>query len=324
MMAINPIDLGPIIVSAATFFLIPTLGEIYTERSGILNLGIEGMIIASAAGSYAVVYSVSTDPVLGPFSVYVGILFGMILGGFLALIHAIVTITFNRNQVVSGIGLTILGTGLSGILGRSVIGKKVEGLEKIPLPFLSDLPIIGPIFFDHTILVYLSYILVIFLWFILFKTKIGILIRTVGENPSAAYNQGVNVRLIRYLCVIFGGMMCGLGGAYLSLSWLNFWTEGMTQGRGWIVIALVVVGLWNPLGALFGAYLFGTFDVLQFTFQQVKIPVIFPNGIDATFLKMLPPVSTILFLGAWTIILSRQKVKSIVGAPSALATPFED
>lgn len=315
-MAINLIDLGPIIVSAATFFLLPTLGEIYAERSGILNLGIEGMIISSAAGSYAVAYSTG--------DIYAGILFGMFLGGLLALIHAIITITFNRNQVVSGIGLTILGTGLSGILGRSVIGKKVEGLEKIPIPFLRDIPIIGSIFFDHTILVYLSYVLVIVLWFILFKTKVGILIRTVGENPSAAYNQGVNVRLIRYLCVVFGGMMCGLGGAYLSLSWLNFWTEGMTQGRGWIVIALVVVGLWNPLGALFGAYLFGTFDVLQFAFQQVSIPIIFPNGIDATFLKMLPPVSTILFLGSWAIILSRQKVKSIVGAPTALAVPFED
>ncbi|UCG00297.1 MAG: ABC transporter permease [Candidatus Heimdallarchaeota archaeon] len=311
----NPV-LGNSIVAAATFFLIPTLGEIYAERSGILNLGIEGMVIASAAGSYAFAFITN--------NVYLGILFGILLGGVLASAHAIITVTFNRNQIVSGIGLTILGTGLSGFLGRDVIGKAFDGLEKIPIPLLSDIPTIGPIFFNHSILVYLSYLLVPLLWFILFKTRVGILIRTVGENPSAAYNQGVKVRLIRYCCVIFGGMCAGLGGAYLSLSWLNFWAEGMTQGRGWIVIALVVVALWNPLGALFGSYLFGSFDVLQFSFQHLTIPIIFPEGIPAAALKMMPPLSTILFLAIWAIILSQQKVKSIVGAPTALAVPFED
>ncbi len=304
---INPV-LGQSIVAAATFFLIPTLGEIYTERSGILNLGIEGMIIASAAGSYAITFLTQ--------NLWVGIIFGIFLGGILATIHAVITITFNRNQIVSGIGLTIFGTGLSGFLGRDVIGKAVNGLDKIELPILYDLPVIGPIFFNHTILVYLSYILVPVLWFILYKTRVGILIRTVGENPSAAFNQGVNVRLIRYLCTIFGGMCAGLGGAYLSLSWLNFWSEGMTNGKGWIVIALVVVSLWNPLGALFGSYLFGSFDVLQFSFQQI--------GIDTSILKMMPYLSTMTFLALWAIILSQQKVKSIVGAPTALATPFED
>ncbi|MFW9990819.1 MAG: ABC transporter permease [Candidatus Odinarchaeota archaeon] len=312
---INPI-IGYSIVSAATFFLIPTLGEIYAERSGILNLGIEGMVISSAAASYAMAF------VTG--NVYIGILFGMLLGGLLALIHAIISITFNRNQIVSGIGLTIFGTGLSGILGREVIGKAVKGLETIPIPLLSDIPTIGPIFFEHTVLVYVSYILVPLLWFVLFKTRMGILIRTVGENPAAAFSQGVNVRLIRYLCVIFGGMCAGLGGAYLSLSWLNFWSEGMTQGRGWIVIALVVVALWNPFGALFGSYLFGTFDVLQYSFQHTSIPFIFPEGVPAAALKMLPPLSTISFLAIWAVVLSRQKVKSIVGAPSSLAVPFEE
>ena len=304
---INPV-LGRSIVAAATFFLIPTLGEIYTERSGILNLGIEGMIIASAAGSYVIAFLTK--------NIWVGILFGIIIGGLLATIHAIITITFNRNQIVSGIGLTIFGTGLSGFLGKDVVGVAVAGLEKIKLPFLYDLPVIGPILFNHTILVYFSYILAPTLWFILYKTRVGILIRTVGENPSAAFNQGVNVRLIRYLCTIFGGMCAGLAGAYLSLSWLNFWSDDMTGGKGWIVIALVVVSLWNPLGALFGSYLFGSFDVLQFSFQHV--------GIDTSVLKMLPYLSTITFLALWAIILSQQKVKSIVGAPTALATPFED
>ncbi len=312
---LNPI-LWHSIVAAATFFVLPTLGEIYAERSGILNLGIEGMVIAGAAGSYAIAYQ--TQDIL------LGVLFGMFIGGLLATIHAILTITFNRNQVVSGIGLTILGTGLSGLLGDAVIGKALKGIDSTPIPILNDIPTIGEVFFDQNIFVYLSFILAPILWFILYKTRIGILIRSVGENPSASMNQGVNVRLIRYLCVIFGGMMAGLGGAYLSLGWLNFWTDGMTQGRGWIVIALVVVALWNPLGAFIGSYLFGMFDVLQFSFQHEAIPFIFPTGIPPSVLKMMPPVSTILFLAIWGIILSQQKVKSIVGAPSALAKPFED
>lgn len=294
------------IVAAATFFIFPTLGEIFAERSGILNLGIEGMIVASAAFSYAIAKSSG--------NVWIGVLAGILLGGVLASIHAIMTITFTRTQVVSGIGLTILGTGLSGILGREVIGIKIDTLENIKVPFIGDIPYIGEIFFNHPILVYASYILVPICWFILYKTRIGILIRSVGENPDAAYNQGINVNLIRYLCVIFGGFMAGLGGAYLSLGYLNFWTEGMTQGRGWIVIALVVVALWNPLGAFLGAYIFGTFDVLQYYFQAY---------IPTAVLNMAPHLSTILFLSIWGIILSRKKVKSIVGAPTALAVPFE-
>ncbi|MHA1990587.1 MAG: ABC transporter permease [Candidatus Hodarchaeales archaeon] len=304
------------IVATATFFLLPTLGEIFAERSGILNLGNEGMIISSAAGSYAMAFITN--------NIFIGILFGMFIGGFLASIHAVVSITFNRNQIVSGIGLTILGAGLSGFLGREVIGKSFTGLDIISIPLLSELPFIGSVFFQHNFLVYLSYLLVPLLWFVLFKTRIGILIRTVGENPSAAYNQGVNVRLIRYLCVIFGGTLAGLAGAYLSLGWLGFWSEGMTNGRGWIVIALVVVALWNPLGAVFGAYLFGYFDVSQFSFQQIAIPFIFPSGIPTAILKMMPSLFTIIFLALWAFILTKQKVKSTLGAPTSLAVPFED
>ncbi|MHA1227005.1 MAG: ABC transporter permease [Candidatus Hodarchaeales archaeon] len=312
---INPL-IGSSIVIAATFFVIPTVGEIISERSGILNLGIEGMIIASAAGSYSIAFQTG--------NLYFGILFGILLGGLLAFVHGIITITFNRNQVVSGIGLTILGTGLSGILGKDVVGKSLTGLQKIAIPHLSEIPTIGPIFFNQTIIVYFSYLLAPFIWFILYKTRIGILIRTVGENPNAAYNQGVNVRLIRYLSLVFGGMCAGLGGAYLSLSWLTFWSDGMTNARGWIVIALVVVALWNPLGAFLGSFVFGAFDVLRFSFQNVSIPFLFPSGLDPSILEMLPHVITILFLAVWGLLLSRQKVKSIVGAPTALAVPFEE
>ena len=221
----------------------------------------------------------------------------------------------SRNQVVSGISLTIFGTGLSGLIGREFVGMTIDPLHPIPIPGLSAIPVIGPIFFDKDILVYTSYILIVVLWFILFRTRLGIMIRTVGENPTAAYTQGVNVILIRYLCVIIGGMLCGLGGAYLTVAWSPAWTEGMTSGRGWIVIALTVVSLWHPITAFIGSYIFGMFWVFQFTFQLSGIPVAFMN--------MLPYLSTILFMITWGILLGKQKVKRIIGAPSALCEPFE-
>jgi len=297
------------VVVAATFFLLPALGEIITERSGVLNLGIEGMMISGAAGSFAVGY-VTRNLVLG-------LVAGMAIGGALSLIHAIVTITFKRNQVVSGISLTIFGTGLSGLLGLGFAGLPPEvQLQKIAIPGLSVIPFIGPAFFNQNILVYLSFIMVPVLWFFLFKTRYGIIVRTVGENPMAAHTQGINVSRVRYLCVLFGGMMCGLGGAYLTLGWIPMWVEGMTAAKGWIVIAIVVVGLWRPVGVLFGAYIFGLFEVLQFTFQ--------PLGIPPAFLNMLPSITTILFLVMWGIILNMRSVKQIIGAPTSLCVPFEE
>ncbi|MFW9967607.1 MAG: ABC transporter permease [Candidatus Thorarchaeota archaeon] len=298
---------GSQIVIAATFFLIPTLGEMVTERSGILNLGIEGMVISGAAGSFAAAHITG--------NLWIGAFVGALVGGLLALIHAIVTVTFNRNQVVSGISLTILGTGLSSILGLGLIGVPIVPFGPIAIPGLSAIPIIGPIFFNKNMLVYFSYVMVPALWFILFKTRYGIMIRSVGENPMAAYTQGVDVVRIRYLSVIFGGMMAGLGGAYLTLAWIPMWVEGITTARGWIVIALVVVGLWHPVGAFVGSYIFGAFDVLRYAFQ--------PLGVPTAFLNMLPSISTILFLVIWGVLLNLQKVKSIVGAPSSLCVPFE-
>lgn len=298
---------GSQIVIAATFFLIPTLGEMVSERSGILNLGVEGMVISGAAGAFAAAHITG--------SLGIGAFVGALVGGLLALIHAIVTITFKRNQVVSGISLTILGAGLSSILGLGLIGVPIVPFGPVAIPGLSAIPVIGPIFFNKNILVYFSYMMVPVLWFFLFKTRYGLMIRSVGENPMAAYTQGVNVIRVRYLSVIFGGMMCGLGGAYLTLAWIPMWVEGITTARGWIVIALVVVGLWHPAGAFLGSYIFGAFEVLRYTFQ--------PLGVPTAFLNMLPSMSTILFLVIWGVILNIQKVKSIVGAPSSLCVPFE-
>ncbi|MFX1261061.1 MAG: ABC transporter permease [Promethearchaeota archaeon] len=298
---------GSQIVIAATFFLIPTLGEMVSERSGILNLGVEGMVISGAAGAFAGAHITG--------NLWIGAFVGALVGGLLALIHAVVTITFKRNQVVSGISLTILGTGLSSILGLGLIGVPIIPFQPVAIPGLSDIPIVGPIFFDKNVFVYFSYLMVPVLWFILFKTRYGLMIRSVGENPMAAYTQGANVVRIRYLSVMFGGLMCGLGGAYLTLAWIPMWVEGITTARGWIVIALVVVGLWHPVGAFLGSYIFGAFDVLRYTFQ--------PLGIPTAFLNMLPSMSTILFLVIWGILLNVQKVKRIVGAPTSLCVPFE-
>lgn len=325
------------IVVAATFLLIPTLGEIFSQRSGVLNLGIEGMVIASAAGSFLVAVNTTTaewssigitvadNKLLGAEpNIFFGAFAGVLIGMFLALIHAVMTITFNRNQIVSGIGLTFFGTGLSGIFGANAVGKSnyVSSVDSIPIPILERIPFIGEVFFDQNIFVYFSYLLVPILWFVLFRTKFGIVLRTTGENPAAASNQGENVKQIRYISVIFGGAMAGLGGAYLSLVWQGFWAEGMTSSRGWIVVALVIVALWHPVLAVLGSYVFGTFYVFQFRFQGginvfgqiITIPI--------QFLNMLPFVATLLFLVIWSVLLGRSKVKRVIGAPSSLTVPF--
>ncbi|MHA2170567.1 MAG: ABC transporter permease [Candidatus Kariarchaeaceae archaeon] len=330
------------IVVAATFLLIPTLGEIYAERSGVLNLGIEGIILSGAAGSFLLAHKTRHGINLGFFAlewsqedttflggsinIWIGIIMGMLIGILLSSIHAVLSITLNRNQIVSGFALFIFGSGLSGLLGQDVVGKsdEVEQLEPVSVPILEDIPVIGEIFFNHDVLVYLSFLLVPILWFVLFRTKIGIIIRTIGENPAAAHNQGIDVKKVRFLCVLFGGALAGLGGAYLSLAWLGFWSEGMTSARGWIVIALVIVALWHPVMAFFASYVFGAFWVIQFNIQSgvdvlgfsIKMPVAITN--------MLPYVITIVFLAMWGLLLSRSKVKRIVGAPSALTVPFEE
>ena len=324
------------IVVASTFYLIPTLGELFSQRSGILNLGIEGMIIASAAGSFLVAVNTSAwqwgiggddNKFLGAEpNVFIGVMVGILIGIMLALIHAVMTISFNRNQIVVGIGLTFFGTGLSGLFGKNAVGKSnfVSSVDTIAIPFLSNIPFVGDVFFNQNIFVYFSYLLVPLVWFALFRTKFGIVVRTVGENPAAASNQGINVKQVRYISVLFGGATAGLAGAYLSIVWQGFWAEGMTSSRGWIVIALVIVALWHPVLAVFGAYVFGIFYVFQFRFQAginffgnvVSVPI--------QFLNMLPFLSTLLFLIIWSVILGQSKVKRVIGAPSALTVPFTD
>ncbi|MCR6545590.1 ABC transporter permease [Dehalobacterium formicoaceticum] len=293
-------------VTAGTPILLAALGEIITEKSGILNLGVEGMMLVGAVVGFMA--NVATQ------NPWLGVLMALIAGGLMALMHAFLTITLRGNQVVCGLALTIFGTGLSGFLGKSFVGIPAPASFKaFSVPLLGDLPLIGPIFFRQDALVYVSYLLVIVLALFLYKTRWGLSLRAVGENPAAADAVGISVFRIRYLSVIAGGMLAGLGGAYLSLAYAPSWLENMTAGRGWIAVALVIFATWNPVKCLVGSYIFGGLDALGFRIQT--------RGIDISpfFLQMLPYIATIIVL----IFVSRETKTHRVSSPKALSIPYD-
>ncbi|MBS3971326.1 MAG: ABC transporter permease [Clostridia bacterium] len=293
-------------ITAGTPILYAALGEILAERTGVLNLGIEGMMLAGAVTSFMVCIMTG--------SAWYGLFAGMIVGGIVASIHAFLCITLKANQVVSGLALTIFGTGLSGFLGESLIGIPApKTFSKIALPYLSDIPFLGPIFFNQDILVYFSYLLVPLLWFFIYRTNPGLKMRSVGENPGAADSLGINVFLIRYIYVIIGGVFSGIAGVYLALAFAPTWLEHMTAGRGWIAIALVIFATWNPTKAMAGAYLFGAVSALGFRLQAMGVDV------PAYFLSMLPYLFTIAVL----IFATMQTQKNRIGAPGALMLSYD-
>lgn len=290
-------------IPAGTPLLFGTLGEIYAERSGVLNLGVEGMMIMGSVAGFGVTLATG--------NVWLGIALAAMAGGLTALVHAFLSITLRGNQVVSGLALTMFGLGMSGLVGKRYIGTPLPcRLRAAPIPLLKEIPFLGPILFQHDPLVYLSLLLVPLLWFVLFKTRAGISIRSVGEAPATADALGVNVFLVRYLCVFLGGVLAGLGGAYLSVVYAPAWIEGMTAGAGWIVIALTIFAMWSPGRALIGAYLFGTVKVLQYRLQ--------PLGVSPNLLNMLPFIFTIIVLLAGT----GEVIRKRIGAPSALGVPY--
>lgn len=290
-------------VRAGTPLLLGTLGEVYAERSGVLNLGVEGMMIMGSVTAFGVAYTTG--------NIWLAILLAALAGGLLALIHAFTSITLRVNQVVSGLAITMLGLGVSGILGKRYIGQPPGvRLGAINIPVLSDLPLIGPLFFRYDPMVYISILLVVVLWFVLYRTRWGLSLRSVGESPATADALGVNVVRVRYLAVFFGGMMAGVGGAYLSVVYAPAWIEGMTAGAGWIVIALTIFAMWDPARALLGAYLFGGVRVLQYRLQDL--------GISPPLLNMLPFIFTILVL--WMS--AGEAMRKHIGAPAALMQPY--
>ena len=286
-----------------TPLLLGTLGEIYAERSGVLNLGVEGMMIMGAYSAFTTAY-ITGNP-------WLGILVAAVVGGAFSLIHAFACVTLKANQVVSGLSLTMLGLGLSGMFGRGWEGKPLPvSIPKITVSGLSKIPFLGPILFEgQNLIVYLAIILVPLLWYILYRTRIGITIRSVGESPATADSLGINVDRVRYVCVFIGGVLAGVAGGYLSVAYRPAWTEGMTAGIGWIVIALTIFAFWNPAYGMLGAYLFAALYHLSYRLQ----PWVSPE-----FLKAMPYAFAILVL----IFVSRGTLQKRMGAPAALSLPY--
>ncbi|MDH4307304.1 MAG: ABC transporter permease [Acidimicrobiia bacterium] len=301
-----------IAVFAGTSLVFATVGEIIAERAGILNLGLEGMMIMGAVTAFATAYA--TD------NAYLGVLVAMIVGGLMALIHAIATISLRADQVVAGLALTIGGTGLASFLGQELgpgggplVGLIGPKFVEVPIPGMSSIPVIGEILFNKDQLVYAMYLIVPLVWWFLYKTRPGLHLRAVGENPQATDALGVNVFRLRYLYTVIGGMFAGLGGAHLSLAYTPGWTENLTGGRGWIAIALVIFATWNPARAVVGALLFGGVNAIQFRLQAEG------TTISANLLNMTPYLLTVIVLVAVTYF---EAFRKKVGAPAALGIPY--
>jgi len=266
---------------AGTPLLLGTVGEVACERSGILNLGVEGMMAVGAVTAFIITFYTQNP--------WLGLIAAMAAGILISMVHGLASVTLQSNQVVSGLALTMLGLGMSGLVGKPYVGKPLPvKMNDLAIPYLCDVPFVGTVFFDQSPFFYLSVFLALLTWFVLKHTRLGISIRSTGENPQAAEAQGINVALIRYAGIMVGGAMAGLAGAHLSISYSKSWIEGMTAGRGWIVIALTIFALWNPLRAVLGAFLFGGVFVLQYLLQ--------PLGISPNLLAVLPYAATLVVL----------------------------
>ena len=302
--AISPTLLVASLMVAATPILLAAIGDLVVEKSGVLNLGVEGMMITGAFSGFAA--AVLTG------SPMVGFLCAAIGGAALSVIFAILTQYFLSNQVATGLALTLFGLGLSAMLGQSYVGIKPPVSAKLDLPLISDIPVIGPILFSHDFTVYAALTLVTGVWFFLKYTRGGLILRAVGESHDAAHALGYKVVRVRILAIMFGGACAGLGGAALSLVRVPQWTEGMTAGAGWIALAIVVFASWKPARVLLGAYLFGGVAVLQLNLQAAGV------SIPVEYLSMSPYLITIIVL----VVMSTNRAKSALNAPAALGRVF--
>lgn len=304
-------------LATGTVLLFAAIGEIFSERSGILNLGIEGMMLLGAMAAFST--SLSTG------SPWTGVLVAMLAGGFLSILHGLVTIHFQADQVVSGLSLTFLGTGLALVLGKGLTGQNAALMPSFDIPLLSSIPFVGPAFFEnHSLLVYFGYLFAPMAWYYIHKTRPGMHLRAIGEKPAAADTLGINVYGLRYFYVFVGGALAGLAGATISLSVSPGWYSAQTtSGQGWIAVALVIFAQWNPLRAALGGYLFGALRRLILDLQGPKILLGFANPLYINsnysfFLKMTPFILTIVAL----IFGSRAVAKKRAGSPSALGLPY--
>ncbi|MGL9620980.1 ABC transporter permease [Bradyrhizobium sp. U531] len=291
------------VLAASTPLLIAATGELVAERSGVLNLGVEGMMIVGAACGFAGAWLTG--------SIFIGALFGIVAGVLMSLIFALMTLGLAVNQVATGLALTILGVGLSGLIGAGFVGERITPAVHLSIPGLTDIPLIGRVLFGEDAFVYFSIALIVGVWWLLYRTRAGLILRACGDNHASAHALGYPVLRIRTFAVMFGGACAGLAGAYLPLAYTPFFIPGMTAGRGWIALALVVFSSWRPGRLVVGAYLFGAVTILQLHAQGWGI------GIPSQFMSALPYLATIIVL----VLLSRARSGGST-APAALGTVF--
>ncbi|MFT6558410.1 ABC transporter permease [Sneathiella sp.] len=292
------------VITAATPLVFAGIGELVTEKSGVLNLGVEGMMVIGAVAGFV------TATLTGNY--LLAILAAALAGSFMAFLFGILTLSLMANQVATGLALTLFGVGLSALIGQDFVGVPVEKLPQLNIEGLSDLPIIGAILFGQDILVYFSFVMVGAVSWFLYKTKAGLILRAVGDSHDAAHSIGYSVIGIRYLAVIFGGAMSGIGGAYLSLAYTPMWAENMTAGRGWIALALIVFATWKPGLVLVGAYMFGGITILQLHAQAAGLDL--PSQI----LSMLPYLATVIVL----VLISKDESRIRKHAPACIGKIF--
>ncbi|ANH04256.1 ABC transporter permease [Shinella sp. HZN7] len=292
------------VITAATPLVLASLGELVSERAGVLNLGVEGMMVMGAVLAFAVTQATGSP--------YIGVLAGIACGALFSLLFGFLTLTLVANQVATGLALTILGLGISGQIGEPYVGMSGIKLQPIAIPLLSDIPFLGPLLFRQDIIFYLSIALVFGVNWFLFRSRAGLKVRAIGDSHASAHALGIHVIRTRYLAVMFGGACAGLAGAQLSLVYTPQWVENMSAGRGWIALALVVFASWRPWRLLAGGYLFGAVSISQLHAQALGI------GIPSQFLSALPYIATVVVL----ILISHNRRMTLINTPASLGKPF--
>ena len=292
-------------VGMGTPLLFATLGGVISERAGVINLGMEGLMLIGALVAFVVMLNTG--------NYFYSVVAAGLASGIVSMIHGIVCLMLRASQIASGLAMTFFGSGLSGLLGDKLTGETVEPLTRIPIPGLNAIPILGRVLFNQDILVYFSFLCVVLSWWMLFKTRLGLNIRSMGEAPEVCDSLGLSVLSYRFFAVVGGGMLIGIGGAYFPLALTPFWVDGITAGRGWIAVALVIFAFWDPIKALGGAYLFGIALALELRLQILGIEI------SPYYLKMLPYVLTIIVLTLATIRFNRLGIQVM---PLALGNVF--
>lgn len=292
------------VIAASTPLLLAAAGELVVERAGVLNLGAEGMMIMGAACGFAGAWLTG--------STFIGALFGIVAGVALSAVFAALTLGLAVNQVAAGLALTIFGVGVSGLIGAGFVGEKITPAAHLYVPHLTDMPVVGRILFGQNAFVYISILLIAAIWWFLYRTRAGLVLRAIGDNHTSAHALGYPVLKVRFLAVLFGGGCAGLGGAYLPLAYTPFFIPGMTAGRGWIALALVVFASWRPLRLVAGAYLFGAVSILQLHAQGAGL------GIPSQLMSSLPYLATVIVL----VLISRTRASAGSAAPASLGMVF--